>query len=61
MVYNLKEDKNKIIKKKILMFFIDRFEEKEYMNGIIMKRSYKINNGKRLYFKMQMGLVFSSW
>jgi hypothetical protein len=35
-------------KKKDFNVFIDKIRGEEYMNGNIIKRSYKINNGKKL-------------
>jgi hypothetical protein len=34
--------------KKDFNVFIDKIRGEEYMNGNIIKRSYKINNGKKL-------------
>jgi hypothetical protein len=34
--------------KKDFNVFIDKIRGEEYMNGNIKKRSYKINNGKKL-------------
>jgi hypothetical protein len=45
--------------KKILMFY-DKIRGEEYMNGNIIKRSYKINNGKSQFQKNANVVVFSS-